>query len=1004
MARAAWLVPAILCAGVFATSFSSARERARGNEPTPVEEFARPLSRILDSGALFSSAAATTTVLYTASFDVGGSCNPQGWTSLDMTAQIDVFFHVDDYAGLNPGDFFPLDGTKSMWCGARTQTTGPLCRYAALPGYGNSWDQSFGTRDCIPVSGDGILNLSLIIRAESEPGYDFTFSEYTLDCTGETGWTQLSTTSYYEPIPIFSDFDIGTTGPVKFRFHFTSDGAWSDEDGLWPTNGAVHIDSLILEGLPMEDFEDEAVGATETQDWVAYSKPAYGSQASLVLGATVLQEDPCVRDLSCLWAFFEGSTLTYNCGGVHPEQRVVPRGNERGQYLNNFIVSPDIPLTGSGSNIVLEFDVYRDLPLDNLVFYNWEVRGVTGGCPVSWRNRTSVYYGAQKDWFRSVQPVGDLINQAQATHINVALWAADLCSVWCGVMGTGACHTHAPLFDNVKVYRVDSQGPVWSVASRQQFQDNFATDGTLTGTVRADMADDILPSFNGSILPGDSSVVRVADPSVGLATDPGVGGAAVYAYVSVWPQGQPTKSGTNLTDNPVRWPVVGTWMDAGGATWTCVRLDSARTAGGFLALDTYCLDLDDDLFVPGDTVCFFYCAKNTNGMETYAFGTDLGLQSSNREEAASNPGEFTCLPAGGYNRGGDILYVDGVDGRGAQPAFDLALAALGILDKVDRYDVRAPSSEVANRPAGRVKNVPNQIIGPYRKILWDTGDLSSTLGGGVGTPGKTNDYGLLNTFLNGLTQDGGVYLCGDDLAEKLNNYTTASAVAFKTTNLPFVLTSSNHRLTHGISPTGTSTGLCFVSDPTFVALGGCPLLNDFDVLTPSGTSVMEIAYGTPAGTNGGVLSNARVNGNGATVGVLMSGFAFEYIGDDDLDGVSDRADHLHDVITWLGNAVGQATGAGPSHQTTLAQNYPNPFNPQTSIGFSVKERGRVRLAIYDVSGALVRELVNEARERGTYTETWDGRDARGAAVATGVYFYRLETSDKALSRKMVLLK
>jgi hypothetical protein len=271
-------------------------------------------------------------------------------------------------------------------------------------------------------------------------------------------------------------------------------------------------------------------------------------------------------------------------------------------------------------------------------------------------------------------------------------------------------------------------------------------------------------------------------------------------------------------------------------------------------------------------------------------------------------------------------------------------------------------------------------------------------------PEKTDDYGLLNTFLDGLTSAGGVYLCGDDVADQLTAYTGGSATTFRTLNLPFVLTTGDHRPAYGVSPVGVSSGGVFTTDPTFQINGGCPLLNDFDVLEPSGTSTMEVSYGAAAVANGGVLANTRMNANNASVGVLLSGFAFEYIADDDLDGVSDRADHMHDIITWLGNVVGQATDAPRLYQTTLAQNYPNPFNPQTSIGFSLKQRGRVTLSIYDVSGALVRELVNEDRVRGAYTETWDGRDTHGSAVASGVYFYRLVTNHTALSRKMVLLK
>jgi hypothetical protein len=67
--------------------------------------------------------------------------------------------------------------------------------------------------------------------------------------------------------------------------------------------------------------------------------------------------------------------------------------------------------------------------------------------------------------------------------------------------------------------------------------------------------------------------------------------------------------------------------------------------------------------------------------------------------AATNASEFTILPAGGWKHGGDILYVDGMDGRGSQPYWDTAFQSLGILHQVDRYDVRGPSSGVANRPS-----------------------------------------------------------------------------------------------------------------------------------------------------------------------------------------------------------------------------------------------------------------------------------------------------------------
>jgi hypothetical protein len=74
----------------------------------------------------------------------------------------------------------------------------------------------------------------------------------------------------------------------------------------------------------------------------------------------------------------------------------------------------------------------------------------------------------------------------------------------------------------------------------------------------------------------------------------------------------------------------------------------------------------------------------------------------------------------------------------------------------------------------------------------------------------------------------------------------------------------------------------------------------------------------------------------------------------------------------------------------LAQNYPNPFNPTTQIQFSIPEQAQVSLTIYDITGREVTELVNEALGTGTYTATWDGRNANGQIVSSGLYLYRIQ--------------
>jgi hypothetical protein len=88
----------------------------------------------------------------------------------------------------------------------------------------------------------------------------------------------------------------------------------------------------------------------------------------------------------------------------------------------------------------------------------------------------------------------------------------------------------------------------------------------------------------------------------------------------------------------------------------------------------------------------------------------------------------------------------------------------------------------------------------------------------------------------------------------------------------------------------------------------------------------------------------------------------------------------------------------------LEPNVPNPFNPATTIRYQIGAAGAVTLRVYDVTGRLVRTLVDGQRVPGAYEARWDGRDERGRGVASGVYFYRLHAGDFTRTRRMVLLK
>jgi hypothetical protein len=88
----------------------------------------------------------------------------------------------------------------------------------------------------------------------------------------------------------------------------------------------------------------------------------------------------------------------------------------------------------------------------------------------------------------------------------------------------------------------------------------------------------------------------------------------------------------------------------------------------------------------------------------------------------------------------------------------------------------------------------------------------------------------------------------------------------------------------------------------------------------------------------------------------------------------------------------------------LSQNSPNPFNPSTRIAFTLPEAMQASIAVYDARGGKVATLVDELRPAGKNEVTWDGRNADGNRVASGVYFYRLTTARGELTRKLLLLK
>ncbi|RME24643.1 MAG: T9SS C-terminal target domain-containing protein, partial [Candidatus Zixiibacteriota bacterium] len=108
-----------------------------------------------------------------------------------------------------------------------------------------------------------------------------------------------------------------------------------------------------------------------------------------------------------------------------------------------------------------------------------------------------------------------------------------------------------------------------------------------------------------------------------------------------------------------------------------------------------------------------------------------------------------------------------------------------------------------------------------------------------------------------------------------------------------------------------------------------------------------------------------------------------------------------EVVTVLAGNL----GGGVAANTLTAVNHPNPFNPSTQISFNLPQAGSVNLTIYNMLGQKVRTLIaDDFLSAGEHTVTWDGSNADGRHVASGIYLYRLTTEAETLTRKMLLAK
>ncbi len=954
----------------------------------------------------------------------------QGWTVTDNTAQVDTFFHVDDFAGLGGGDFgrlVPIEGTKSLWCGTPPGTDFYMCSWFNAPGYGNGWNQIFCS-DIFPFT--GILTWSFTAIIDSEPDWDQTLIEY----SAGGNWVEITRYDGVDTIYAAEQLLLAQAA-TKLRYRFIADGAWSDQDGLYDTDGACIIDEISISDvgglIDYEDFESYPSGARGNLGiWHTTIETAFGSYGGTAIN--LIAKDPCNTNYGTQIVFFLGSPYpSADYPGLFDTPFCTGPGYISAPCQDESVTSPiidmmsyssscdeiqDTPIpagdAGQLGGAVLRMTTYRDMPLSNLVFYTWSVRNIVDGCPGQWMDRNFVYYGGDKDYIFGGYDVSDLVGPLP---MQVTVGVSDMCDAWYGVYGDCAAHTPSPYLDNVRMYRYKTIGPSWSVRNLDLFQDTFpqeveASSNPMEEFCRADMSNDIAPGDEFTrIDPGDSAVVQVASPLAGGLDTLSTGEARVYCHINtnfLGPDGKPDLFGPSLEGT------YGTYVSDDG-NWTILLCDPAATSAGNIAPDKYCIDLNDSLFTRGYEVEYYFKAYDLFG--------DASTYPASAEEADGNRHEFTCLPTLRVVPG--VLYCDDYHNRGTfegmtQLYYDHAIPAVKPYAEPmpDRYDTNGPSSGVSNGIGAytSVTDASSIFCTAYEKVIHDSGDLNSvTITEGTENSDKSNDAQLLVDWMNVSEHKVGLLVMGDQVAYDLS--TSAAAVALELVSTICGVTlvnSSYYDLTGGRESGGVITPLItgVAGGPydglSYYAFGGCPIIDDKDVLEITGPGQYALQYPdyNSLAYFAGIYTE-QLNNAGQPLRTVWVGHSFmdmRTVGND----FPVRNKFIEKTYHFFENAVSMdVTDAELPKAYGLAQNFPNPFNPSTRIQFALPKKGHVSLKIYNVAGQLVKTLQNGVMDAGAHEISWDGSNNLGSSVASGVYFYKINAGDSYENmKKMVLLR
>ncbi len=304
-----------------------------------------------------------------------------------------------------------------------------------------------------------------------------------------------------------------------------------------------------------------------------------------------------------------------------------------------------------------------------------------------------------------------------------------------------------------------------------------------------------------------------------------------------------------------------------------------------------------------------------------------------------------------------ILYVDDDRGENQESYYLDAITGAGKYAIVHEVETQLAPSAV-------------DMIG-YDAVVWSTGSLQ-------GFSITTADQAELVTYL---ASGGTLFASSHGL---MNNAGATGTFITGYLNVSGYLQDTQASTITGVPSDALGDGVNYLNSPPFLDLA--------DTITPG--------VGAVPWLNGPSGAVAVRNDGGSYRTVFMS-TAFE-----GLPTAGERDLLMGRILNWLvpSGAVDapELVPAGPG--LSLAQNVPNPFASDTRLEFTIPREGPVRLTVHDVAGRRVAELVNQVMPSGGHSVSWDGTDAGGRRVASGVYLLRLESTGEIRTKEMVRIR